>query len=150
MLLIFSAPLLHLVSTLSAPSLPGQPIPPLLLFGCLMFFCEHYSKLRATERVWSKLKNPTDLCVYQSLISYFFANVYTAKKTYYQNKINNLSNSCMLFKKSLLLFTAFDRSSCQPYWYRASQEMHSMGLSLTSQIGPSRCLGEMRYLSHNI
>ncbi len=43
-------------------------------------------------------KNPTDLNVYQSLLSSFSANVSTAKRTYRHNKINNSSNSCMLFK----------------------------------------------------
>ncbi len=59
---------------------------------------EHRSKLRVAERVWRKLKNPTDLNVYQSLLSSFSANVSTAKRTYYHNKINNSSNSRMLFK----------------------------------------------------
>ncbi len=63
---------------------------------------EHYSKLRAAERVWCKSKNSTDLNVYQSLLSSFSANVSTAKRTYYHNKINNSSNSRMLFKTSLL------------------------------------------------
>uniref|UniRef100_A0A8C2CBY5 HD domain-containing protein n=1 Tax=Cyprinus carpio TaxID=7962 RepID=A0A8C2CBY5_CYPCA len=59
---------------------------------------EHDSKLRAAERVWRKSKNTTDLNVYQSLLSSFSANVSTAKRTYYRNKIKNLSNSRMLFK----------------------------------------------------
>ncbi len=60
--------------------------------------CEHRSKLRAAERVWCKSQNPTDLNVYQSLLSSFSANVSIAKRTYYHNKINNPSNSRMLFK----------------------------------------------------
>ncbi len=36
--------------------------------------------------------------MYQSLLSSFSANVSIAKRTYYHNKINNLSNSRMLFK----------------------------------------------------
>ncbi len=60
--------------------------------------CEHRSKLRAAERVWRKLQNPTDLNLYRSLLSDFSANVSTAKSTYYHDKINNLSNSRMLFK----------------------------------------------------
>ncbi len=59
---------------------------------------EHRSKLRVAERVWGKLKNPTDLNVYRSLLSSFSANVSTAKRTHYHNKINNSSNSRMLFK----------------------------------------------------
>ncbi len=49
------------------------------------------------------------------------------------------------------LSSAFDtvnhRSSCQPYWERASQEPHTSGLSLTSQIGPLTYLGEVRSTS---
>ncbi len=36
----------------------------------------------------------------------------------------------------LLLIRSTTRSSCQPYWERASQEPHSSGMTLTSQIGP--------------
>ncbi len=59
---------------------------------------EHRSKLGAAERVWCKTKNPTDLNVYQSLLSSFSTNVSIAKRTYYHNKINNSFKSCMLFK----------------------------------------------------
>ncbi len=59
---------------------------------------EHRSKLRAAERVWRKSQNPTDLNFYPSLLSDFSANVSTAKRTYYQDKINNSPNSRMLFK----------------------------------------------------
>ncbi len=59
---------------------------------------EHRSKLRAAERVWRKSQNPTDLNLYRSLLSDFSANVSIAKSTYYHDKINNSSNSRMLFK----------------------------------------------------
>ncbi len=59
---------------------------------------EHHFKLRAAESVWCKSKNPTDLNVYQSLLSFFSANVSIAKRTCYHNKINSSSNSWMLFK----------------------------------------------------
>ncbi len=59
---------------------------------------EHRSKLRAAERVWRKSQNPTDLNFYWSLLSDFSANLSTAKRTYYHNKINNSTNSRMLFK----------------------------------------------------
>ncbi len=59
---------------------------------------EHRSKLRAAERVWHKSQNPTDLNLYRSLLSDFSANVSTAKRTYYHDKINNSPNSHMLFK----------------------------------------------------
>ncbi|KAI2664026.1 NLR family CARD domain-containing protein 3 [Labeo rohita] len=42
------------------------------------------------------------------------------------------------------------RSFCQPYWQTTSQELHSSGLSLTSQTGPSRYLGEVKCPSHNV
>ncbi len=70
-------------------SRPARTTPSAL--GCLMFSCEHHSKLRATERAWRKSKNPTDLNVNQSLLSSFSANVSTAKRTYYHNKINNFA-----------------------------------------------------------
>ncbi len=50
-------------------SRPARTTPSAL--GCLMFSCEHRSKLRATERAWRKSKNPTDLNVNQSLLSSF-------------------------------------------------------------------------------
>ncbi len=59
---------------------------------------EHRSKLRAAERVWRKSQNPTDLNFYRSLLPDFYANVSTAKRTYYHDKINNLPNTHMLFK----------------------------------------------------
>ncbi len=59
---------------------------------------EHRSKLRAAERVWRKSQNHTDLNFYRSLLSDFSANVSTAKRTYYHDKINNSPNSRMLFK----------------------------------------------------
>ncbi len=59
---------------------------------------EHRSKLRAAERVLCKSQNPTDLNLYRSLLSDFPANVSTAKRIYYHDKINNSPNSRMLFK----------------------------------------------------
>ena len=59
---------------------------------------EHRSKLRGAERKWRKSKDPTDLGLYQSLLSSFSANVSSAKMTYYHNKMNNSSDSRMLFK----------------------------------------------------
>ncbi len=49
----------------------------------------------------------------------------------------------------LLLTQLTTRSSCPPSERWASQEPHSCGSSLTSQIGPSGCLGGVRFLSHN-
>ncbi len=46
----------------------------------------------------AQITNPTDLNLYRSLLSDFSANVSTAKRTYYHDKINNSPNSRMLFK----------------------------------------------------
>uniref|UniRef100_A0A9J8B808 Endonuclease/exonuclease/phosphatase domain-containing protein n=1 Tax=Cyprinus carpio carpio TaxID=630221 RepID=A0A9J8B808_CYPCA len=59
---------------------------------------EHRSKLRAAERKWHKSRNSTDLSVYQSLLSSFSANVFTAKTSYYHDKINNCCDARTLFK----------------------------------------------------
>uniref|UniRef100_A0A8C2BQ02 Reverse transcriptase domain-containing protein n=1 Tax=Cyprinus carpio TaxID=7962 RepID=A0A8C2BQ02_CYPCA len=59
---------------------------------------EHRSKLRAAERKWHKSRNSNDLSVYQSLLSSFSANVFTAKTSYYHNKINNCCDARTLFK----------------------------------------------------
>ncbi len=59
---------------------------------------EHRSKLRATERKWHKSKDPSDLSIYQSLLSSFSAEVHTAKASYFHNKINSTSDTCNLFK----------------------------------------------------
>ncbi len=76
-------------------SRPARTAPPPWLSVVLR---EHPSKLRAAERVWRKSQNPTDLNFYRSLLSDFSANVSTARRTYYQDKINNSPNSRMLFK----------------------------------------------------
>ncbi len=49
----------------------------------------------------------------------------------------------------LLLTQLTTRSSCPPSERWSSQEPRSCGSSLTSQIGPSGCLGGVRFLSHN-
>ncbi len=64
----------------------------------ILFIRNNIAKLRAAERKWHKSKNSTDLSVYQSHLSSFSANVSTAKTTYYHNKINNCSDSRVLFK----------------------------------------------------
>ncbi len=65
---------------------------------------EHRSELRAAERKWRKSKDPSDLSIYQSLLSYFSAEVHTAKASYFHNKINSTPDTRNLFKtfKSLL------------------------------------------------
>ncbi len=96
-LLTLSVPLWCLVLILSAPYLPGQPVPLLLPLGYLSFSANIVLN-RTAERVWRKSQNPTDLHFYRSLLSDFSANVSTAKRTYYHDKINNSPISRMLFK----------------------------------------------------
>ncbi len=60
--------------------------------------CEHRSELRAAERKWCKSKDPSDLSIYQSLLSSFSAEVHTAKSSYFHNKINSASDTRNLFK----------------------------------------------------
>ncbi len=59
---------------------------------------EHCSKLRAAERKWHKSKDPSDLSIYQYLLSSFIAEVHTAKASYFHNKINSTSDKRNLFK----------------------------------------------------
>ncbi|KAL0152394.1 hypothetical protein M9458_052117 [Cirrhinus mrigala] len=58
----------------------------------------HRSKLRAAERKWHKSKDPSNLSLYQSLLSSFSAQVRIAKSSYFHNKINNAPDTCNLFK----------------------------------------------------
>ncbi len=60
--------------------------------------CEHWTRLRAAERKWRKSNNPSDLSRYQSLLSYFSAEVHTAKSSYFHNKINSAPNMRNLFR----------------------------------------------------
>ncbi|XP_050984421.1 uncharacterized protein LOC127176675 [Labeo rohita] len=59
---------------------------------------EHRSKLRAAERKWRKSKDPSDLSMYQSLLSSFSAQVHAAKSSYFHIKINNAPDTRNLFK----------------------------------------------------
>ncbi|KAI2655879.1 Pro-Pol polyprotein [Labeo rohita] len=59
---------------------------------------EHRSKLRAAERKWRKSKDPSDLSMYQSLLSSFSVQVHTTKSSYFHNKINNAPETRNLFK----------------------------------------------------
>ncbi len=71
---------------------------------------EHRSELRAAERKWHKSKDPSDLSIYQSLLSSFSAEVHTAKASYFHNKISSTSDTRKLFKtlSSTTSFTADD------------------------------------------
>jgi len=60
---------------------------------------EHRSELRAAERKWCKSKDRSDLSIYQSLLSYFSAEVHTAKASYFfHNKTNSASDTRNIFK----------------------------------------------------
>ncbi len=59
---------------------------------------EHRTKLRAAERKWCKSKDPSDLSMYQSLLSSFSAEVNTAKSSYFHNKINSTPDTQNLFR----------------------------------------------------
>ncbi|KAI2656683.1 hypothetical protein H4Q32_020662 [Labeo rohita] len=59
---------------------------------------EHRSKLRAAEGKWRKSKDPSDLSMYQSLLSSFSAQVHAAKSSYFHIKINNAPDTRNLFK----------------------------------------------------
>ncbi len=58
---------------------------------------EHRIRLRAAERKWQKSNDPSDLSRYQSLLSSFSAEVYTAKSSHFHNKINNAPDMRNLF-----------------------------------------------------
>ncbi len=49
---------------------------------------EHRTRLRAAEKKLRKSNDPSDISMYQSLLSSFSAEVHTAKSSYFHNKIN--------------------------------------------------------------
>ncbi len=59
---------------------------------------EHRTKLQAAERKWCKSNDPSDLSMYQSLLSSFSAEVHTAKSSHFHNKINNAPDMRNLFR----------------------------------------------------
>ncbi len=59
---------------------------------------EHRTRLRAAERKWRKSNDPSDLSMYQSLLSSFSAEVHTAKSSHFHNKINNAPDMRNLFR----------------------------------------------------
>ncbi|KAI2653067.1 hypothetical protein H4Q32_006426 [Labeo rohita] len=76
--------------------LPAQATPPNPWLSNVLR--EHRSKLRAAERKWRISKDPSDLSMYQSLLSSFSAQVHNAKSSYFHNKINNAPDTRNLFK----------------------------------------------------
>ncbi len=63
--------------------------------------------LRAAERKWQKSNDPSDLSMYQSLLSSFSAEVHTAKSSHFHNKINSAPDMRNLFK-------TFNSTLCPP------------------------------------
>ncbi len=59
---------------------------------------EHRTRLRAAERKWWKSNHPSDLSMYQSLLSSFSAEVHTAKSSHFHNKINSAPDMRNLFR----------------------------------------------------
>ncbi len=59
---------------------------------------EHRTRLRAAERKWQKSNDPSDLSMYQSLLSSFSTEVHTAKSSHLYNKINSAPDMCNLFR----------------------------------------------------
>ncbi len=59
---------------------------------------EHRIRLRAAERTWRKSNDPSDLSRYQALLSFFSAEVHTAKSSHFHNKINNAPEMRNLFR----------------------------------------------------
>ncbi len=56
------------------------------------------TRFRAVERKWQKSNHPSDLSMYQSLLSSFSAEVHTAKSSHFHNKINSAPNMSNLFR----------------------------------------------------
>ncbi len=59
---------------------------------------EHRTRLRAAERKWQKSNDPSDLSMYQSLLSSFSTEVHTAKSSHFHNKINSAPDMRNLFR----------------------------------------------------
>ncbi len=59
---------------------------------------EHRTRLRVAERKWQKSKDPSDLSMYQLLLSSFSAEVHTAKSSHFHNKINSAPDMRNLFR----------------------------------------------------
>ncbi len=59
---------------------------------------EHRTRLRAAERKWRRSNDPSDLSMYQSLLSSFSTEVYTAKSSHFHNKINSGPDMHNLFR----------------------------------------------------
>ncbi len=96
-LLALSVPLWCLVLILSAPYLPGQPVPFPLPLGYLSFSANIVLNSGLQKGYGANHKILLTLILIDHS-SDFSANVSTAKRTYYHDRINNSPNSRMLFK----------------------------------------------------
>ncbi len=63
---------------------------------------EHRTRLRAAERKWRRSNDPSDLSMYQSLLSSFSTEVHTAKSSHFHNKINSGPDMRNLFKHLII------------------------------------------------
>ncbi len=59
---------------------------------------EHRTRLRAGERKWCISNDPSELSMYQSLLSSFSAEVHTAKYSHFHKKINSAPDMHNLFR----------------------------------------------------
>ncbi len=82
----------HLSSLLQAST--GCPFEPWLSDG----LHEHRTRLWAAERKRHKTNDPSDLSMYQPLLSSFSAEVHTAKSSHFHNKINRAPDVRTLFR----------------------------------------------------
>ncbi len=69
-----------------------------LSFRACSVLHEHRTRLRAAERKWHKANDSSDLSRYQSLLSFFSAEVHTAKSSYFHYKINSAPDMGNLFR----------------------------------------------------
>ncbi len=172
-LLTLSVPLWCLVLILSAPYLPGQHVPHLLPLGYLLFsanivlnsglqkwyganhkilltliFIDHssltsllMSPLLKGHTIVTKLKNCLIWFPLDPIPSHLLQAISLAvipALTHIVNTSLHIGIFPSAFKQALITSLL-----------RASQEPHSSGLTLTSQIGPSKYLGEVRCPSRN-
>ncbi len=61
-------------------------------------------QLRAAERKWQKSNDPSDMSMYQSLLSSFSPEVHIAKSSHFHNEINSAPDMRNLFRTFNYLF----------------------------------------------
>ncbi len=157
MLLILSAQFLNLVYTLSAPCPPGTGVFP------SAFKQAHITPLLQKPTLnTTNLENNRPISLLPFIVKILEQVVFKQVSAFSYRKISWAASilaskvdiqlfqylSCWICLPLLTWLTTI--FSCQPYWQKASQEPYSSGLSLTSQIGPSRYFGGVRCPNHNI